>query len=89
MPLQEAVAYIAEETSLTIRLDGDGLKLAGYTQNMPQTFNVGRVPADQALAKIFSQYEKMRLVEDGPLTLEVTTVDAVNGRTEVALPAAP
>lgn len=90
MPLQEAIAYIAEEAGLTIDIDGDGLKLAGYTQNMPQTFDLGSVPAGAALAKILSQYEKMRLAKtDAETTLRLTTVDALGEADLVPLPESP
>jgi len=58
-PLQEAFNDIGEATHVTFEIDGDALKFAGYTKNMPQTFNLGEVPANQAVKKILSQYEKM------------------------------
>jgi hypothetical protein len=58
-PLQEAFMDIGEATYVKIEIDGDALKFAGYTQNMPQTFNLGEVPAKEAIAKILSQYDKM------------------------------
>ena len=82
MPLQEAMAYLAGESGLTIELDGEGLKLAGYTQNMPQNFTLGIVPAREAIGRIVGQYPKMRVVADEvSRTLTVTTVDALEGRT--------
>lgn len=63
-PLQEAFAYIAAETKAPIEIDGDALKFAGYTKNMPQTFNLGMVPAEDAIEKILSQYEQMCVVVD-------------------------
>ncbi|WP_166820548.1 hypothetical protein [Thalassoroseus pseudoceratinae] len=74
-PLQEAITDIAEATKLTIVIDGDALKFAGYTKNMPQSFNLGIIPSEQALAKIFSQYDKMCICikDEQKMTLEVTT----------------
>ncbi len=57
-PLQEALAYIADEIGIVITIDGDALKDAGYTKNMPQTFNLGRVPAAEAIQKIIQQYQE-------------------------------
>ena len=56
-PLYEALDYIADEIGVTAELDGDALKDAGYTQNMAQTFNIGRVPAAAAIHEIIKQYE--------------------------------
>ncbi len=65
-PLQEAFAYIAEETKTKIIVDGKGLKALAFTKNMPQTFTMGEVPATHAIAKILSQrgYELMRVIVD-------------------------
>lgn len=57
-PLQEAIGYIAGEIGTVIEIDGDALKDAGFTKNMPQTFNLGAISAREALAKIVSQYEE-------------------------------
>ena len=63
-PLQEAFAYIASETHVTIIVDGDALKLSGYTKNMPQTFKLGMVPATKILYEIVKQYDEMVLILD-------------------------
>ena len=42
MPLQEAFAYVAEEIKTPIAINGDALKLAGMTQNMPADLQPGR-----------------------------------------------
>ncbi len=65
-PLQEAFAYLAEETKTEIIVDGDALKLSGFTKNMPQTFAMEKTPATHAIAKILGQrgYELMRVVVD-------------------------
>ena len=65
-PLQEAFAYLAEETKTEIIVDGDALKLSGFTKNMPQTFAMEKVPATHVIAKILSQrgYDLMRVVVD-------------------------
>lgn len=64
MPLQEAIGYIAEETQIRFEIDGDALKDSGYTKNMPQTFNLGIVPASRALYEIVKKYPDMVVVLD-------------------------
>lgn len=56
-PLNEALAYICGEIDVQLSIDGDALKDAGYTQNMPQEFKLGKVPAEVALARIIGQYD--------------------------------
>jgi hypothetical protein len=63
-PLQEAFAFIADEVKVTIDIDGDALKLSGYTQNMPQTFAFEQIPATQAIQEILKNYDKMCLIVD-------------------------
>jgi hypothetical protein len=63
-PLQDAFTYLGEETQVQFEIDGDALKLAGYTKNMPQTFNLGTVPATKALHAILNQYDQMVIVLD-------------------------
>ena len=80
-PLEEAFAYIGKELDIQVVVDGDALKAAGFTKNMPQTFNLGKVPAVQAVAKILSNYEKEKIkikvsVDEVTKTLHVST-DAV------------
>jgi hypothetical protein len=63
-PLQEAFAYIGDEIKVTFDIDGDALKLSGYTKNMPQEFKMDQAPATQALQEILKKYDKMCLVVD-------------------------
>ncbi len=65
-PLQEAYAFIADETKVPIEIDGDALKMAGMTKNMAQTHQLGNVPATEALKSILSRYtaEGMILIVD-------------------------
>lgn len=51
-PLQGALAYIADEIKTPIIINGDALKLSGMTQNMAQTYDLGDVPALQAIDAI-------------------------------------
>jgi hypothetical protein len=76
-PLEDAFAFIGEETGITFDLDGDALKLAAYTRNMPQTINLGRVSGEKAVAAILKQYDKMTVViDEASGKIIVTTKDA-------------
>jgi hypothetical protein len=67
-PLQGAFSYIANEIKAQIDIDGDALKLAAYTKNMPQTFTMENAPAIEVIQNIFRQpmQEKLCLVVDEP-----------------------
>ena len=55
-PLQEALNYIGDCIKTEISIDGDALKAAGFTQNMPQTYDLGNVTALKAIDTIFRKY---------------------------------
>ncbi|MCA9065755.1 MAG: hypothetical protein KDA96_21950, partial [Planctomycetaceae bacterium] len=55
-PLQEAFEYIGDVIKTPFELDGDGLKQAGFTQVMPQTYNLGDVPALLTIDTILKKY---------------------------------
>ena len=55
-PLQEALGYIGDSIKTEITIDGDALKAAGFTQNMPQTNDLGNVSALKAIDTIFQKY---------------------------------
>ncbi len=59
-PLQEAFGYIGESIKTEVVIDGDALKGAGFTQNMPQTFDLGTVTAQAALHEIIKKYAQER-----------------------------
>jgi hypothetical protein len=59
-PLQEAFGYICDAIKTEWSIDGDALKGAGFTQNMPQTFDLGTVTAQAALHEILLKYAKER-----------------------------
>lgn len=65
-PLQDAVAFIGDETKVKIDIDGDALKFAGYTKNMPQEFKADQITGFAALQRIFTAkgQEKLCLVID-------------------------
>jgi hypothetical protein len=76
-PLSEAFESIGGDIGVTFELDGGALKLAGYTKNMPQTFQIKGAPAAQSLQKILAAYPKLALVGDeARRTIVVTTSDA-------------
>jgi hypothetical protein len=87
-PLQEAFAYIADEIKVTIDIDGDALKLSGYTQNMPQTFKLDETSGAQAIKEILKNYDKMCVVVDetrGALTVSTYPVAEQKGLTPFKL----
>lgn len=55
-PLREALGYIGDCIKTEIEIDGDALKAAGFTQNMPQTYNPGSITARKAIDTIFQKY---------------------------------
>ncbi len=57
-PLEQAFQYLCDEIQVTLFVDGDALKDAGYTKNMAQTFNLGLVPAEKAFAQIINRYQE-------------------------------
>ncbi|HAA60879.1 MAG TPA: hypothetical protein DCE39_08110 [Planctomycetaceae bacterium] len=62
-PLQEAVKFVAEEIQVPFEIDGDALKLSGYTKNMPQT--MARADSAKAvLHEIMKKYKGMVIVVD-------------------------
>ncbi|MCA9065144.1 MAG: hypothetical protein KDA96_18875 [Planctomycetaceae bacterium] len=59
-PLNESLEYISDVIKTPIELDGDGLKQAAFTQVMPQTYNLGNVPALVAIDTILKKYAAER-----------------------------
>lgn len=57
-PLEMALQYLCDEIEVKLAVNGDALKDAGYTKNMPQTFNLGVVPVERALAQIVNTYQE-------------------------------
>lgn len=78
-PLQEAFSYISDEIKTPITINGDALKLSRMTQNMPQTYDLGEVPAIKALHTIVSNpmYEGnlVLVVDESSRTITVTSRD--------------
>lgn len=61
VPLQDGIKFIADECKVTIDIDGDALKAAGFTKNMEQNMKLGKVSGLEALAAILKKYEKERV----------------------------
>ena len=53
-PLQDAFSYIADECKCDHYIDGDALKLSGYTKNMPQAF-AGQMSGYDAIKAIVTK----------------------------------
>ncbi|MCX7419254.1 MAG: hypothetical protein NT013_06925 [Planctomycetia bacterium] len=66
-PLQDAFKLIAEKCNVEINIDGDALKAAGFTKNMPQTLKLDNVTGLAAIKAILKKYEQERV----PLVLVV------------------
>ena len=72
-PLQEAIAYISEETGVPFEINGDALKLSGYTKNLAQSFKLGTASGTDALKEILKKYDKMCIVFDEPNNRAILT----------------
>lgn len=77
-PLHEALSYIAGEIQVKAVIDGDALKIAGLTQNMAQTHNLGEVTAVKALDTILQQYDGIMVIviNEDRGSIQLTTQEA-------------
>lgn len=81
-PFQDAVAYIASECQVEIDIDGNALKDAGFTKNMPLKLSIGKVSGLEAFKQIIL-YERYRpptpdkqlciVIDEAAKTVLVTT----------------
>lgn len=72
-PLQEAVSFIGEEIQTSFEIDGDALKLSGFTKNMAQTLTKSG-SAKSVLHDIMKRYKGMVIVVDeGKKQITLTT----------------
>ena len=72
-----------------MEVDGDGLRQVGYTRNMPQSLQLGTIPAMECLAAILKPYGQMVILLDEEKKSAVVTVRAVaeaKGITPLDLP---
>lgn len=77
-PLEMALQYLAGEIEVNLFVDGDALKDAGYTKNMPQTFNLGVVPVEQSFKQIVMNYQEpgkimVMSIDEKTKTITITT----------------
>ncbi len=78
-PLQEAIAFVAQEVGVTIDINGDALKFGGYTKNMTQDFSAIDKPAKEVLLIILRKYadpvrpEKSMVIAERDGKLMLTT----------------
>ncbi|RLS57599.1 MAG: hypothetical protein DWH91_04155 [Planctomycetota bacterium] len=82
-PLEEAFLYIGEETKVNFVVDGDALKMSGYTKNMPQTFTLGKAPGSKAVHSIFTvpmQEQLCLVIDDGKMEALITTLAAAQAK---------
>lgn len=82
-PLADAFVYLGEETKVNFVIDGDALKMAGYTKNMPQTFSLGKAPGTKGIYTILTwpMQEKLCLVvNDARMEALITTTSAAEAQ---------
>ena len=82
-PLAEAFTYIGEETKVNFVVDGDALKMVGYTKNMAQTISLGKTPGTKGIYAIFTvpMQEKMCLVvDDAKMEALITTIPTAENK---------
>lgn len=77
-PLEPVLQFLCDEIQVKLFVDGDALKDAGYTKNMPQTFTLGKVPMKQALMHILDTYqetgkEMVACFDDAKMQITITT----------------
>lgn len=77
-PLEQAFAYLCEKIEVNLAVDGDALKDAGYTKNMPQTMTLGKVPVEKAFSEIVARYQEDNgqmavWIDEATKTVHVTT----------------
>lgn len=60
--LYKAVEFVSDETGVTFKLDGPGMKEVGITQNMYQTFTMEDAPATAVLYKMLVENGDKKLV---------------------------
>lgn len=94
-PLQDAISTIAKSCGVTIEIDGDGLKLGGFTKNMPQTVSLEQATGLQGLAAILKRYESEKnpivlVVDEAQNKAVITTAEAAkkNNQTPFVFPKA-
>jgi hypothetical protein len=71
--LYAAINFISDETGVTFKLDGPGMKMVGVTQNERQQFSMDDVPATAVLAKILNSKKLVLIVDEEKKIATVTS----------------
>ena len=88
-PLNEAFAFIGGEIKTPIEIDGDALKLGGFTKNINQTFKMDAARTHDVIIKIFEESKGVDpkpektlviIVDESKKTILVTTLAAANDK---------
>ena len=94
--MYKAIEFIAEETSVQIKIDGPGLKEVGLTQNIYQTFAMENVPATAVLYKIVvegsmdkGKPQLVLIVDENSKTATITSVPTAEKKKLTPFPLEP
>lgn len=79
-PLREYVETLAAAAEVPIHLDGDGLKLAGYTQNMPQNVTAEARTLRVYLRELTKQYPSLVVIANPERPGLMLTTTAITSR---------
>jgi hypothetical protein len=88
-PLNEALTFIGGEIKTPIEVDGDGLKLGGFTKNIAQVFKMDGARAQDVIVKIFEESKGVNqppdktlviIVDEAKKTILVTTLAVAKGK---------
>ena len=79
-PLREAIAYLNTVLDAKIQIDATALEASGFTQNMPQTLNLGKIAVLGAITAMLEQYEGKLILaaNEEQTTLTLTTPAAAD-----------
>jgi len=87
-PLREAIDYLNSVLDSKIQIDAPALEAAGFTQNMPQSLNLGNSTVSAAINAMLEQYEGKLIIaaneEQTILTLTTLTAAASAGLVDIA-----
>ncbi len=70
-PFNEAFAFIAGEIGTPIEIDGDALKLGGFTKNIAQAFKMDATRTQDVILKIFEESKGVKQTPDKTLVVIV------------------
>ena len=87
--LYKAMEFIGEETGVTIKLDGPGMKEVGITQNEYQTFAMEDAPATAVLQKILAPKKLVLVIDEQNKSALVTSPPRVERKKLTPFPLEP